>query len=157
MLAAVADQPRLQDLVRRGAEAAGEQIDRLAARGLHRGIRHGDVSLDNIRIDGAGDGGRIIFHDFDLAGPGWQVEDLAGALSTPYADAFLAGYTAARPLPAVDREALDWLSVLGLIDNLHFHLVTKPALFGTWTLADGWVDRAVEQLTRLGGHLGFGD
>jgi hypothetical protein len=43
------------------------------------------------------------------------------------------------------------------MDNLHFHLVTKPALFGTWTIAEGWADRAIEQLTGLGAGLGFGD
>jgi Ser/Thr protein kinase RdoA (MazF antagonist) len=159
LLIALADRPRLQALVRRAAETAGRRIQQLADRGLRRGIRHGDVSLDNILLtDTAGaDSRRIVFHDFDLAAPGWQVEDLVGALSTPHADAFLAGYTAVRALPAVDREALPWLTVLGLIDNLHFHLVTKPALFGTWTIAEGWADRAVEQLTGLGAGLGFGD
>jgi hypothetical protein len=41
----------------------------------------------------------LYFYDFDLAWPGWQVGDLTGALSTKFADAFLAGYTAVRRLP----------------------------------------------------------
>lgn len=132
-----------QLLVRRAAGAAQEAVDRLASQGLRWAIRHGDPSLDNIHItqDGA-----LHFYDLDLAGPGWQVEDLAGALSTPFAEPFLDGYRTRRPLPDVDIEALPWLRMLSAIDNLKFHLIDKPAAMGVSTLSEGWVDRGFDGL-----------
>ncbi len=85
-------------------------------------------------------------YDFDLAGPGRQVEDLTGAWSTSYAEAFLQGYTAVRPLAPVELEALPWLRIVGTIENLHFHLIGKPAVQGTYSLAEGWVDSGFESL-----------
>lgn len=132
-----------QLLVRRAAGAAQEAVDRLAGQGLRWAIRHGDPSLDNIHItqDGA-----LHFYDLDLAGPGWQVEDLAGALSTSFAEPFLDGYRTRRPLPDVDIEALPWLRMLSAIDNLKFHLIDKPAAMGVSTLSEGWVDRGFDGL-----------
>lgn len=136
---ALAADPEGQRFVQDAAAAALAEIDRLARAGLRRAIRHGDYSLDNVHIDRSGE---LSLYDFDLAGPGWQVEDLAGALTTDFADAFLAAYTAVRPLSAPDLEALPWLGILAAIDNLHFHLVRKPLSHGTASLAEGWVDRA---------------
>lgn len=129
-------------LVDRAGAEAQRQLSRLADQGLHWGIRHGDPSLDNIHVSGA----NLYFYDLDLAGPGWQAEDLTGALSTSFADAFLAGYTAVRPLPPVELEALPWLRVMGIIGNLHFHLIGKPAIQGTASLAEGWVEAGFESL-----------
>lgn len=89
----------------------------LAGQGLRWAIRHGDPSLDNIHITHDGNLG---FYDLDLAGPGWQAEDLAGAVSTTFAGPFLGGYVSTRPLPAVDMEALPWLRMLSAIDNPSF-------------------------------------
>ncbi|WP_207888952.1 hypothetical protein, partial [Pseudomonas sp. 100_A] len=90
--------------------------------------------------------GTVYFYDFDLAGPGWQVEDLAGAMSTEFASAFLRGYVDERPLLEVNLSALPSLRMLAHIDNLKFHLIDKPAAMGSATLAEGWVDRAFEGL-----------
>lgn len=132
-----------QRLVQRSATAALAELERLTEQGLRWGIRHGDVSLDNIHVD---EDGIVYFYDFDLAGPGWQVEDLAGAMSTEFADPFLLGYLDERPLPEVDLSALPWLRILAHIDNLKFHLIDKPATMGSATLTEGWVDRAFEGL-----------
>lgn len=99
--------------------------------------------MDNFHVSN----GRVHLYDLDLAGPGWQVEDLTGALSTEFSDAFLDGYTAFRPLPVVELEALPWLSIMATIDNLHFHLIVKPATQGISSLTEGWVDRGFESLT----------
>lgn len=133
-----------------GAEAQ-RQITRLADRGLHEGIRHGDASLDNVHVSDSG----LHFYDLDLAGPGWQIEDLTPPLSTPFADVFLAGYTAFRPLPAVELEALPWLRIMNCIQNLHFHLVRRPALQGTASLADGGVAAGFEALAASARPLGI--
>lgn len=132
-----------QRLVQRAAAAARTELERLAKQGLRWGIRHGDASLDNIHVD---EDGTVYFYDFDLAGPGWQVEDLAGAMSTEFAGPFLEGYVDERPLAEVDLTALPWLRVLGHIDNLKFHLIDKPTAMGSSTLTEGWVDRGFEGL-----------
>jgi Ser/Thr protein kinase RdoA (MazF antagonist) len=138
-----------QRLVQRsGAEAQG-QLTRLSEHGLRWGIRHGDPTLDNLHV---GDSG-LYFYDFDLAGPGWQVGDLTGALSTEFADAFLAGYTEVRRLPPVELEALPWLRIMEIIENLHFHLIRKPAMQGTASLAEGWVERGFESLAAAASQL----
>ena len=82
----------LQRLVQRTGAEAQRQLTHLSEHGLRWGIRHGDPTLDNLHVSDAG----LYFYDFDLAGPGWQVGDLTGALSTEFADAFLTGYTAVR-------------------------------------------------------------
>lgn len=143
VIAALAEHDDRRRLVQRTAAAAQNELARLASRGLHWGIRHGDPSLDNIHVSGSN---LLYFYDLDLAGPGWQVEDLAGALSTEFADPFLDGYVSERPLSAVDLEALPWLRILGHIDGLKFHLVDKPAAMGSSTLTEGWVDRGFEGL-----------
>lgn len=144
------DVPRRRLVERAGAEAQ-RQLSRLSDQGLHWGIRHGDPSLDNIHVSGSD----LYFYDLDLAGPGWQAEDLTGALSTNFADAFLAGYTSVRPLPPVGLEALPWLRVMGIIENLHFHLIGKPAIQGTASLAEGWVEAGFESLAAAAGSLGL--
>jgi len=132
-----------QQLVRQSVTAARSALERLGDQGLRWGIRHGDPSLDNLHVTQGGD---VYFYDFDLAGPGWQVEDLAGALSTDFADVFLDGYRSVRPLAEADLEALPWLRILAHVDNLKFHLIDKPAAMGSSTLTEGWVDRGFEGL-----------
>lgn len=143
-----------QQLVRQTAEAAQAALDRLAGRGLRWSVRHGHPSLDNIHLT---PDGRLHFYDLDLAGPGWQVEDLAGALSTSFAGSFLDGYLTTRPLPAVDLEALPWLRILTAIDNLKFHLIDKPTAMGVSTLTEGWVDRGFDALAMAARDAGLGD
>jgi Ser/Thr protein kinase RdoA (MazF antagonist) len=133
-----------------GAEAQ-RQLTRLADQGLHWGTRHGDASLDNVHVSDSG----LHFYDLDLAGPGWQAEDLTPALSTGFADAFLAGYTAARPLPPVELEALPWLRLMNCIQNLHFHLVRRPAFEGTASLAEGGVEAGFDALAATAAPLGL--
>ncbi|SDS47313.1 Ser/Thr protein kinase RdoA involved in Cpx stress response, MazF antagonist [Microlunatus soli] len=150
--AALADDPVRRRLVDSCAAAAGDALATLAGRGLHRGVLHGDPSLDNLHLVG----NEVRFYDLDLAGPGWQIEDLTGAMSTDHADAFLDGYTAVRSLPAVELDALPWLGLLARIDNLHFHLITKPLTQGTASLAEGWVEAGFTALADTARHLGVG-
>jgi Ser/Thr protein kinase RdoA (MazF antagonist) len=115
---------------------------RVAGDDLERGICHGDVTLDNIHV--AGD--RIIFFDLDRAALGHRAADLSPVASTPQSPAFLAGYRTVRGFPAAAQAALPWLNILLRIDYLHFHLYAKPAMRGTESLTEGWVD---ENLTAL--------
>ncbi|HEY9290187.1 MAG TPA: phosphotransferase [Microlunatus sp.] len=154
VLAVLEDGSGRHELVQRTADAARTELDQLAGQGLRWGLRHGDPSLDNININGSG---RVCFYDLDLAGPGWQIEDLVGALSTEFADPFLDGYVGVRPLPAVDLAALPWLRMLATIDNLKFHLIDKPAMFGSASITEGWVDGGFDALARAARDAGLTD
>ncbi len=59
-----------------------------------------------------------------------------------------------EPLP-VELEALPWLRIVGTIENLHFHLIGKPAVQGTYSLAEGWVDRGFESLAAAAKKVGL--
>jgi Ser/Thr protein kinase RdoA (MazF antagonist) len=120
-----------------------------AAPALTSGVRHGDVTLDNVHRDGA----VVHLHDFDLAGPGWLAADFTGVHATGHWQAFLDGYTGhsantGRPSPA-DLAALPWLRIVALIANLRFHLVDKVALRGSESVHEGWVDRELTSLREL--------
>jgi Ser/Thr protein kinase RdoA (MazF antagonist) len=117
-----------------------EATARLGGMTLDAGICHGDVSLDNLHVDGD----RIVFYDLDRAGNGWRATDLTGVASTPHWPAFLEGYRAVRDFG--DEAAIPWLGIVDRIGNLHFHLVDKPAMRGTESLGEGWVDRNLTAL-----------
>lgn len=110
---------------------------------LSWGIRHGDVTLDNIHRTGRG----LVLHDFDLAVPGWLAADLTGVHATPHWHAFAAGYAAVRVLP--DLSILPWLEVCALITNLRFHMIEKPQYRGLESLTEGWVDRELARIDEL--------
>jgi Ser/Thr protein kinase RdoA (MazF antagonist) len=142
VLPALAGQPDDQAIVRELGALARSRIGELAEQGLEWGIRHGDVSLDNVHLTSRG----LTIHDFDLAAEGWRVADLVGCLATPFAEAFLAGYTRVRELKPVELEALPWLTIVGDIGNLRFHVCEKTAWRGTESLSEGWVDGLLEGL-----------
>jgi Ser/Thr protein kinase RdoA (MazF antagonist) len=119
--------------------------------GLEYGVCHGDVSLDNVFL--GPDGLTLSLHDFDSAAPGWRASDLTGVSLTPYFEAFVTGYRAVRPLADVDLAAVPWFAVAGLIENLAFHLIDKPAYRGTESLAEGWVEDGLTELRELGASL----
>ncbi|MEV4532917.1 phosphotransferase [Asanoa sp. NPDC049518] len=123
--------------------------DRLGREDLDRGICHGDVSLDNLHVDGD----RLVLYDLDLAAQDWRAADLTGVATTPWWPAFLAGYRTVRPFGAADLAALPWLTVRGLITNLHFHLVDKPTFRGTDSIGEGWADRELRALRAAAGRL----
>lgn len=129
-------------MIREVAAAAREQITELAGAGLEWGIRHGDVTLDNVHQTSRG----LVIHDFDLAAEAWRADDLAPCMSTPFADAFRAGYTEVRALKPVELEALPWLSVAMDVGNLCFHLCEKTAWRGTESLSEGWASNVLESL-----------
>lgn len=139
----LADRPDDERLVAGLADRARE---RLAQGDLHWGIRHGDVSLDNIHVTDSG----LVIHDFDLAGPGWQAADFAMVFSqSPRWNAFADGYARVRELP--DRDALPTLTAIHLIANLAFLLVEQPMLRGTETLGDPLIERELASLRQLAG------
>ncbi|HVX42817.1 MAG TPA: phosphotransferase [Mycobacteriales bacterium] len=143
LLPRLADRPGDQHLV---SDLAHRARENLSGAGLRRGIRHGDVSLDNIIVGESG----LVLHDFDLAGPGWLAADFAMVASqSKHWDAFAAGYTRIRELP--DRPALPALTIVHLIANLAFLFVEQPALRGTETLDDPLVDRELDSLRQLAG------
>jgi Ser/Thr protein kinase RdoA (MazF antagonist) len=119
------------------------------AEGASRGIRHGDVSMDNVLVTPEG----LNLHDFDLAGEGFLAADFCGVASTPYWSAFLDGYRRHREVPAADLAAIDWLGVVGRISNLHFHLVRKPQWYGTESRGEGWAAGELAELRLAAGRL----
>jgi Ser/Thr protein kinase RdoA (MazF antagonist) len=145
-LAAVPDD---QALVRDLASAARAQVTQYAAQGLDWGVCHGDVALDNVHVTETG----LTIHDFDLAGERWRIADLYGVSGTPHWDAFAAGYTEIRPLGEADLAALPWFRVIAGIFNLRFHLVDKPAMRGTESLSEGWVDQGLDGLRSAASEL----
>jgi Ser/Thr protein kinase RdoA (MazF antagonist) len=131
----------------RVAALAARAREQLSARELARGIRHGDVTLDNIHRTGRG----LVLHDFDRAGPGWLAADLTGVHATGHWQAFADGYAAERPLP--DPEVIPWLEVCALIGNLRFHLIEKPRYRGLESVSEGWADRELARLGELSTRL----
>ncbi len=109
---------------------------------LEPGVRHGDVTLDNLLLDGD----RMIIYDLDLAGPGPLLADLTGVASTPHWPDFLAGYRAVRSLDDDQLTALPTLRLAATLDNLAFHVLDKPKIMGTESLGEGWVDGALAAL-----------
>ena len=119
--------------------AAGEW---LSGRELDSGICHGDVSLDNLHVDGD----RMVFYDLDRAGNGPRAADLAGVAATDHFDAFLDGYRSVRAFGAADVAAIPWLGAVDLVGNLHFHLIDKPRMRGAESMAEGWLARTLDAL-----------
>jgi Ser/Thr protein kinase RdoA (MazF antagonist) len=126
----------------RFAEVAQAARVRLSDMDLDVGICHGDVSLDNVHLDGD----RWTFYDLDRAGHGPRAADLAGVAATEHLDAFLDGYRSVRPFAARDLAAIPWLGVVDRIGNLHFHLVYKPKIRGTESMGEGWLQHNLEAL-----------
>jgi Ser/Thr protein kinase RdoA (MazF antagonist) len=114
----------------------------LAGRTLDTGVCHGDVSLDNLHVDGD----RLVFYDLDRAGTGPRAADLAGVAATGGFAAFLDGYRSVRAFGDADLAAVPWLGAVDLVGNLHFHLVDKPRLRGTESWQEGWLDRTLTAL-----------
>jgi Ser/Thr protein kinase RdoA (MazF antagonist) len=141
VLAGLAHQPDDQHLAEELGVAARRRLTELADR-LDSGIRHGDVTVDNVHRTDAG----LVIHDFDLACVGWRAADLSGCLATPFADAFLTGYTELRAVGTADLAALPWLRVVELIRHLAFHLTDKTAWRGTESLGEGWVENGLADL-----------
>jgi Ser/Thr protein kinase RdoA (MazF antagonist) len=141
VLPALTQQPADKRLAESLGVAARQRLTELADQ-LDWGVRHGDVTLDNVHRTDAG----LVIHDFDLAHVGWRVADLTGCLATPFADAFLTGYTEIRAVGTADREALPWLRVVECIRHLAFHLTDKPEWRGTESLGEGWVDKGLADL-----------
>jgi Ser/Thr protein kinase RdoA (MazF antagonist) len=130
-----ADRTRIADLVTAAQE-------RLSGMVLDSGICHGDVSLDNLHLDGD----RTVFYDLDRAGTGPRAADLTGVSATGHFPAFLDGYRSVRALGEADLAAVPWLRAVDLIGHLHFHLIDKAALRGTESWSEGWLDRTREAL-----------
>ena len=146
--AALTHQPADQRLVETLRAGARQQLTEFEDQ-LDWGVRHGDVTLDNIHRTDAG----LVLHDFDLAHVGWRVAGLSSCLATPFAAAFLAGYTEIRAVGAADLAALPWFRVVESIKNLAFHLTDKAGWRGTESLAEGWVESGLADLRAAADQL----
>lgn len=125
-------------------------VEHLDGLDLPRGVCHGDLSLDNLHLDGD----RVIFYDLDRAGWGRRAADLTGPASTEHWPAFRAGYRSVRPLGDAEIEALPWLEAVARIGELHFHLVDKPLLRGIESIGAGWASGNLSRLRELAARLG---
>lgn len=135
---------RLDPEDERRVEAAAVDLGRAQPMitALEPGIRHGDVTLDNLLLDGD----RMIIYDLDLGGPGPLVADLTGVASTEQWPDFLAGYRSVRVLDDDQLAALPALKLAAILAHLDFHVIEKPEFAGTESLAEGWVDDALTAL-----------
>lgn len=117
-VAQLQDRPRLADRIRDVADGICVHLDRLQS-SFSVGLCHGDSHGYNATIDG--DSATLI--DFDEAGIGWTVYDLATFLWSCHIvnssderellwSHFLAGYVSVRSLPAVDAEALEAMMIV---------------------------------------------
>lgn len=126
------------------AGLARRRLERLTAAGLDWGVCQGDVSLDNVH-ELADDG--LLVYDFDAAAEGWRAADLWGPrLGTHWRD-FLTGYREVRELGDRELEAVDWMVVPQVLDNLRFHLVDLARWRGEQE-ADGRLDESLATLRR---------
>lgn len=149
--AALADDRESLRLVEDLAAGARQRLIELNDQGLDLGVRHGDVTLDNVHRTDDG----LVIHDFDLAHVGWRIADLGSCLATPFADAFRAGYTEVRPIRDVDEAALPWVQVVEVIGKLTFHLTDKAIWRGTESLGEGWVEGCLTELRALAAGPGI--
>jgi Ser/Thr protein kinase RdoA (MazF antagonist) len=150
ILPLLADRPADRAGIVALADTARRRLAELSADDPARGICHGDVSMDNVRLT---PDRRLVIHDFDLSGEGWLAGDLCGVRATPWWDDFVAGYTELRPLRPVDLQAIPWLDVVTRISNLAFHLIDKPSWRGTETLSEGYLERDLDALRVAGRAL----
>jgi len=120
------------------------------------GIIHGDAIRANALV---GDDGSVTVIDFDWYGLGWRTYDLASYLLTirgtpneqPFAEAFLAGYTAVRPLPAHEYRLLPLFeAVRGMLEigtpALHVNLWGSAYLESFFAQSLDRLKRAMQQL-----------
>jgi Ser/Thr protein kinase RdoA (MazF antagonist) len=117
--------------------------------GHSAGICHGDVTLDNVLRTDKG----LLLLDFDLSAHGYRAADLTGVAATPHWSAFKAGYTTRRPITADDEAAIPYLTVVGRIFNLRFHLRDKPLFRGTESRTEGWADYELAALKQAADDL----
>ena len=116
---------------------------------LTMGVRHGDVSLDNLVRIGEG----LALYDFDSSGHGPVAADFTGVAATEHWEAFLSGYRSSRLVTEDDLAALPWLSVVASVENLRFHLIDKAAWRGTQSREEGWVASELDSLRAAGRRL----
>jgi Ser/Thr protein kinase RdoA (MazF antagonist) len=120
------------------------------------GSIHGDAIRANALV---GDDGSVTVIDFDWYGLGWRAYDLASYLLTirgsqneqPFAEAFLAGYTAVRPLPAHEHGLLPLFEAVRAIleigtPALHVNLWGSAYLESFFAQSLDRLKRAMQQL-----------
>lgn len=119
---------------------------------LDWGPCHGDMSGANATLHAA----EVVHFDFDCSGPGWRAYDL-GVLwwswclnEEPIAawDELLAAYQAVRPLGPADLAMIGSFAGMRVIWLLGLWCAER-AIFGTHTLHDGALDRALNQIARV--------
>jgi Ser/Thr protein kinase RdoA (MazF antagonist) len=117
--------------------------------GHSTGVCHGDVTLDNVLRTDKG----LLLLDFDLSADGYRAADLTGVAATPHWNAFKTGYTTHRAISAADEAAIPYLTVVGRIFNLRFHLRDKPLFRGTESRTEGWADHELAALKQAADEL----
>ena len=75
------------------------------------------------------------------------------ATSTPHWSAFKSGYATRRPIAAADEAAIPYLTVVGRIFNLQFHLHDKPTFRGRDSITEGWADHEFAALKQAADEL----
>lgn len=107
------------------ARRLAERLERfVAATSLERGVGHGDLTLDNVHVEGHG----IYVFDFDSSREHWRAFEPQGVFhysvlaGQPWWDHWLAGYTSVRPMPATDQAAVPWFVLMFQFENTAWKL-----------------------------------
>ena len=137
-----------RDLLIAGRDRALEQLDCFGTTKDRFGLIHADLVPENVLADG--DALSII--DFDDAGFGWHMFDVATALvftvEQPHYDtirqSLLAGYRTVRTLPAAHEAMLPLFLFLRATTYLGW-MQTRPEM----ELPDGMVQQLISRATRL--------
>jgi Phosphotransferase enzyme family len=142
---------RRRSALGRIAERYGEVVDHLAA--LPRTLVHGDFHASNVMVDPSNDPPRIAPTDWETAGLGPGLLDLAGLTSGGWPEPDRAAMVSTyRSAASDDRPDAEFLPDLERC-RLH-HAVQLLSLPGTWTPpaehAHDWLGEAVGSAERLG-------
>jgi Ser/Thr protein kinase RdoA (MazF antagonist) len=136
------DVRRLAARLRNNAEAAIEG-------GLDWGVCHGDLGNRNVYL---ADDDTLTVIDFDLAAPGWRAYDfvaaqwLASYSGRAYIwDAFVNGYTQARPLAAADLAAVPVFHGISRLWTIGLD-ASNVWRWGTLPMSDFYLDSYLESL-----------
>ena len=121
----------------------------LEGRVLERGICHGDLTLDNLHIDGD----RAYAFDFDSSSDTWRAWEPQGVFhfsvlsGGPWWKNWLEGYTSVRPFALADQAAVPWFVLMFEFENTAWRLGLTPTSVGAdlgeadlAAVVDRWAD-----------------
>jgi Ser/Thr protein kinase RdoA (MazF antagonist) len=149
--AVLRDRPAERAYLERCAQELQTRLQTLPHESPAYGIIHGDAIRGNALV---ADNGTVTVIDFDWYGLGWRAYDIASYLLTirgdpneqPFAEAFLAGYSAVRTLGAHEYAQLPLFEAVRAM----LEIGTPARNVDVWGSAylESFFDQSFERLTR---------